>query len=336
MPPRVRRQPKTWSQFGVVRKKPSPYEVVTGKFHYHFRREEQAPFEIDKDAPLNRWYLQYREGSALQLDDWEQFRDPYKLTYRDYIARQADREKYLDGLIDRAERLDAVSKLDERWVATLKRLLVPTRFPLHVLQMIGLYVGQMAPSSYITNCQHFSAADEVRRIQRIAYWTKVLANAHGDELAATETARNAWEKDAEWQPLRKLLEESMIVYDWGEAFAVLDLAIKPAVDTLLNRQFSSLAQENGDTFLAELLAEFQVDSQRQREWSKDLVAYVVERVPEHRELLAGWVRERRPQVDDAVAALADMFGGAPQPLDAATVVRGVQAQHSEFLELCGL
>jgi toluene monooxygenase system protein E len=63
-------------------------------------------------------------------------------------------------------------------VATLRKLFVPLRFPLHVLQMTGLYVGQMAPSAFITNAAHFSAADEMRRVQRIAYWTKVLANAH--------------------------------------------------------------------------------------------------------------------------------------------------------------
>jgi toluene monooxygenase system protein E len=35
-----RREPaKTWSLLGEVRKKPSEYEVVTTKLHYHYRRQ---------------------------------------------------------------------------------------------------------------------------------------------------------------------------------------------------------------------------------------------------------------------------------------------------------
>lgn len=68
-----RRATKTWSLLGDVKRKPSPYEAVTAKFHYHFKREP-APFEMDPETPINKWYLKNREGSPLMLDDWEQFR----------------------------------------------------------------------------------------------------------------------------------------------------------------------------------------------------------------------------------------------------------------------
>ena len=137
---------------------------------------------------------------------------------------------------------------------------MPLRFPLHVLQMTGLYVGQMAPSAFIINCANFQAADEMRRIQRLAYLTKLLANAHGDDIAATATARDPWEAGAAWQPLREVLERMLAVYDWGEAFVVLNLVVKPAIDALVNDSLAALAARNGDEFLALLLAEFQRDS----------------------------------------------------------------------------
>ena len=99
---RASRTPKTWSLLGDVRRKPSTYEVTAASFHYHFRREP-APFELDPGMPLNRWYLEYREGSPFQVDDWEGFRDPHKLTYKDYVPLQHDRETYLDLLIDTHE-----------------------------------------------------------------------------------------------------------------------------------------------------------------------------------------------------------------------------------------
>ena len=85
---RAPRTQKTWSLLGDVRRKPSTYEVTAARFHYHFRKEP-APFELDPGMPLNRWYLEYREGSPFQVDDWEGFRDPHKLTYKDYVALPA-------------------------------------------------------------------------------------------------------------------------------------------------------------------------------------------------------------------------------------------------------
>ncbi len=325
-----RARQRTWSLFGDVRRRPTPYEAVTGKFHYHFRRQP-APFEMDPRWSLNTWYLTHREGSRLQVDDWEGFRDPYKLTYREYVSMQHDREIYLDALVDRHEAEGSAQRLDAGWVRTLRGLFVPLRFPLHVLQMASLYVGQLAPSSYITNCAHFQAADEMRRIQRIAYWTKVLANSHDDTLAATATARQAWEDDPRWQPLRETLEHLLIAYDWGEAFTALNLAVKPSLDALVNTALGELAEANGDQFLAALCAEFGRDAKRSQDWTAALTSYAVDRDPALADVLSEWTRDWRPRADRSVAALAGYFGTAPHPADPHSVAVRAGALHDEFL-----
>jgi toluene monooxygenase system protein E len=330
-----RRTHKTWSLLGDVRRKPSTYEVTAARFHYHFRKEP-APFELDPGMPLNRWYLTHREGSPFQVDDWEEFRDPYKLTYKDYVALQHDHETYLDLLIDTHEAAESVTRLDPAWVATLRALFVPLRFPLHVLQMTGLYVGQMAPSSFITNAANFGAADEMRRVQRIAYWTKVLANAHGDEIATTGLARGAWENEPAWQPLRRACEQLLVCHDWGEAFAARNLAVKPVLDALLNTSFAELAGRNSDEFLALLFAEFGVDSRRSQDWSAALVRYALERRPELREVLTGWLDTWQPRAAEAAESLAALFGSAPAAMATGDVIAAVQEQHRAFLESCGL
>ncbi|KAA0941504.1 ferritin family protein [Streptomyces apricus] len=321
---------RTWSRFGDVRRRPTPYEVVTGGFHYHFRRDP-VPFEMDPEWTLNKWYLAHREGSPFQVADWEDFRDPAALTYRDYVALQHDREVYLDALVDRHEESGSAAALDPGWVDTLRTLFVPLRFPLHVLQMTALYVGQMAPSSYITNCAHFQAADELRRIQRIAYWTRVLADAHGEDLARTATARGAWEDGPAWQPLRRALENLLIAYDWGEAFTALNLAVKPALDVLVDEVFGHLAEANGDGFLTELCTEFGRDARRSREWTRALTGYAVEREPALTGVLDGWVATWRPRADRAVEALADLFTTAPRPLTPTEVTTRVHDTHDAFL-----
>jgi len=202
--------------------------------------------------------------------------------------------------------------------------------------MTGLYIGQMAPSSFITNCANFQAADEMRRVQRIAYWTKVLSNAHGDDLAATSTARGPWEDDEAWQPLRAALEQLLVAHDWGEAFTALNLALKPAVDSLLNWQFAELARSNDDHFLALLFSEFQRDSQRSRDWTAALVRYTLEREPELRDVLTGWLETWQPRAHRAVESLAPIFETAPRPKPADQVVGAVGEQYRAFHDICGL
>jgi toluene monooxygenase system protein E len=309
--------------------------VTAAKFNYHFRRDP-APFEMDPQAPFNLFYLKNREGSPFNVPDWEGFRDPAKLTYADYVMLQHERETYVDLLTDHHESAESAGALDAAWVQTLRTLFVPLRFPLHVLQMTGLYIGQMAPTAFMINCANFQAADELRRIQRIAYTTKVLANAHDETLAATATARDAWERGAAWQPLREVLELMLAVRDWGEAFVVLNLAVKPALDGLVNGRLSELAAANGDEYLSLLMAEFDLDARRSRDWTAALVSYAISQDPAMRDVVNGWLATWQPRGDAAVQALAPLFATAPAPIPAAQVVSAAQAVRQSVLDDAGL
>jgi toluene monooxygenase system protein E len=267
---RQREPAKTWSLLSDVRKKPTEYEVVTAKLHFHYGRQP-SPFELDPNTPINAWYLEYREGSPLQTDDWEGFRDPHLLTYRVYVQRQAEREAYLDNLVDEFERHNHDASLQVDWVQVLDRLYLPARFPIHTLRMTALYMAQMAPSSFMTNAAYFQAADELRRIQWTAYRAKSLSLDHYAELASSEHTRQRWEEDAAWQPLREAVEKMLITYDWGEAFVALNLAVKPVFDEVFNVQLAELARANEDDLLALMLDDFALDSQRSHDWSEALV-----------------------------------------------------------------
>jgi toluene monooxygenase system protein E len=326
-----RKAPKTWSLLGDVKRRPSVYEVTAAKFVHHFRREP-APFEMGPEAPINVWYLKYREGSVFNVEDWEGFRDPAKLTYSEYVTVQHDRETYVDGLIDHHEAAGSVEAYDQAWVDTLTSALVPLRFPLHLLQMVSLYVAQMAPSAFIINCSNFQAADEMRRVQRLAYVTKWLANAHGASIAETDTARNAWEKGAAWQPMRKALEELLGVYDWGEAFVALDLVIKPTIDSLVNDSLGSLASQSGDELLDLLLAEFGRDAQRARDWSTALARYAVECNPALGPQIAEWIDKWTPAAAEMSASYATLLA----PLDAAAVAASAELARAEVRAASGL
>jgi hypothetical protein len=308
-----RRTLQTWSIADAGRRRLNEYEIVTKNFHYHFGKQP-APFDLDPNQAINQWYLKYREGSGLQADDWEAFEDPAQLNYRRYIALQHDREIYAEGVVDHFEAHDHDARLDPDWVAVLGRVYLPARYAFHVLQITSLYVGQLGPSAAITNASFFQAADELRALQWIAYRAKSLSLTHGPELIDSALTRRKWQQDEAWQPARELLERLLLAYDWGEAFTVLNLVVKPALDTLFKTSFADLAQANGDGLTAQLLRESGVDSVRSQDWAGALARHAITARPDNLPQIAEWEGRWQPQVARAVEALAESFTGAPTPV----------------------
>jgi toluene monooxygenase system protein E len=330
-----RKRSATWSLLGDQRRKPSEYEVVSHGLNYHFRREP-TPFELDPRAPLNVWYLKNREQSPFQVESWDEWRDPSKLTYRSYVEGQKAREVFIDTLIEGYEARDGFAALDSAWVRTLDRLYTPSRYAGHILQMMSVYVSQMAPSSYQTIAYHFQGGDEMRRVQRNAYVTKALSIDHLPQIADSAHTRSTWERDEAWQPMRELLEKALIAYDWGEAFTVLSLVAKPAVDAIFNEQLGFLARSNNDEILAALAAEFTRDEDRHRATASSLLTYAIDQRPELRDTVGEWVQKWQPLADNAIAGLSELFASAPVPADASTVrAEATERSHSIAVE-CGV
>ena len=308
---------KTYSRLVSGRRIPSEYELVSSDLHYHY----PGRFELPPDNPVVDWYLRYREGSALK-GGCEAFADPRGTTYRAYNEIQDRKEDAVDGLLREVDDTGYDDRLSEDWLDFLDRWYAPLRFPVHGLQMLASYVAQLAPSSRITNCAAFQAADELRRLQRITYRTVQMATHRPRAQAADH--RQVWEEAVELQPLRELVERALVVYDWGEAFVVTNLVVKPHVDQLINQVIAgSLADANGDPILRSIHFSLDEDARWHRYWSMALLRTVTADGPANAELITEWAQKWRPLVAAAVDALAGVVEHAPVALDAATVAAEV-------------
>ena len=176
---------KTYTRLAAGRRVPLEYELVSTDLHYN----HPMRFELTAANPVVAWYYRYREGSALRARDWERFSDPRRTTYRGYTQLQDSREDVIDGLLREIDDTAYDRDLDEEWVRFLDRWYSPLRFPVHGLQMLAAYVAQMAPASRITNCAAFQSADELRRVQRIAYRTVQLGGPPSETGQRGDTRR---------------------------------------------------------------------------------------------------------------------------------------------------
>ena len=320
---------KTYSRLAVGRRVPLEYELVSTDLHYNHPQR----FELSAANPVVAWYYRYREGSPLQAGDFEQFADPRRTTYRAYTQLQDGREDVVDGLLREVDDTAYDRNLDEEWVRFLERWYTPLRFPIHGLQMLASYVAQMAPASRITNCAAFQSADELRRVQRVAYRTVQL---NGSALDA-ETARRqqaAWEDAEAFQPLRELVERALVTYDWGEAFTVTNVVLKPRIDRLVNQEIAgTLATANGDPILTSIHFSLDEDARWHREWTAALLRHLIEDTPANAELVADWIEKWRPLASEALESFAGIVAEAPVPLDPSAVTARVTEDVSREMDM---
>lgn len=311
---------KTWSHLAGRRRRPSEYEIVSKNLHASMNPTRPA-FELDPDLPMNVWYRTYRDGSPLQHPDWNAFSDPDEIIYRTYNLMQDGQETYIEGLLDEFNRREYDTGIDPEWLKVLARLHAPARYLFHTLQIASAYLGQVAPASTITNCAYFQAADQLRLVSHTAYRTSELSHSHPD-LGFGKEERGLWENDPSWQGFRELMEKVLATYDWGEAFAALNLVAKPAVDECLLRTLGAEARRHGDTLMALLIDGQLRDSDRSRRWTETLVRFALQE-PANAAPLQHWVAKWTPLAEQAIQAYC-----APLPDGGTLAAEAIERLHT--------
>jgi toluene monooxygenase system protein E len=323
--PEVLKPLKTWSHLAARKRKPSEYEIVSTNLHFSTDNPD-APFELDPDFEMARWFKQHRNASPLQHPDWNAFRDPDEIVYRTYNIQQDGQETYVLGLFDQFSARGHDAMLESTWAGTLARLYTPLRYLAHTLQMGSAYLTQMAPASTISNCATYQAADSLRWLTHTAYRTKELSLTFKD-LGFARDERQYWERDPAWQGWRKLVELALVAWDWGESFTAFNLVVRPAVEEAVLRGLGEAGRHNGDTLLGLLTDAQLLDAQRHRRWATALVKLALEQAA-NRRVLAGWVAKWEPLADAAIqaycAALPDSPGLADRAMAATRQFRAGQ------------
>lgn len=302
-----RNRAKTWSSLGNLGRKPSEYEVVTHNMNHTYKPDGGTPLEMGPDVPGNVWLKEHRDTKLFGVTAWDDFRDPDEMTYRKYCQLQDEQETYVDELLRNfTEVKKADGRLDDMTLTFLQTAMTPCRYLGHGQQMLSAYVQQLAPSAYVGNCATFETADALRRVQRIAYRTRQLDNAHPMRGFGTGE-RNIWEKDAGWQPIRKIIEELLVVYDFDRAFVGYELCVRPVLDNFFLQQFACVARALGAEADALIAENLYVDTVRANRWVVALAKFIGERSPEGKTAMRTLVAEYRGAVESIVQAAADLL-----------------------------
>lgn len=322
---------KTWSAFGNLGRRPTEYEILTHNMNHTVG---DTPLEMGPDVHGNVWLREHRDSMELHNVDWDGFRDPDAMTYGTYVATQDDQETYIEYLLEQYDSDSYDENLNAEQLALLRNAITPTRYVAHCQQMLSAYVQQLAVSSYVANCAAFQTADQLRRVQLLAYRTTQLKLAHPDLGFATGEKAD-WTDKPDWQPIREACEWALVEFDWDRAFVATNLVVKPIADQIFLAQGSSQLNAVGarlDSLIAENLLN---DSDRSIRWTKALVDYLAAADEANLPLLQRHLDDWAPRGEAMIAAGARLLT-TPGGRDGESIAADVWNAWRGTLEAVGL
>jgi toluene monooxygenase system protein E len=312
----LRKPLKTYTHLARERRMPSEYELLSSKLLYG-----DPSRKLEVSVPLERFTRTHRARALAMCSDWERFDDPRKTTYARYVEQQQKQECYVSGLTDAMDAPVYTERLAPTHLERM-RYLVALRFPLHALQMVASYLGHLAPSGKVVIAFALQAADEMRRVQRIAYRMAQLREVHP---AFGDDARALWQEDPKLQPLRKLVERLLVTYDFVEAFVALNVVTKPLVDALVLTELADTCEASRDPMMAEVLRALAQDAAWHRTCTHVLVQVLLDSAPENRELLGLLATPFEAPAREAATSLAEVLLGVSADEAARIVARHTRA-----------
>lgn len=306
---------RTYWHLEGKRRVPSPYELKSSQLLYYPERG------LEVKTPGAAWFERYQRGTPLDLGALAEFRDPRETTYTSYVALAREKEAFIDGLLRSANDSGYDARLSDAWLERLDGWLGVVLFPCHGLQMVTAYVAQLAPVSEVVIALAFQNGDEIRRIQRFAQRVAILRQARPSFGARS---REAWQHATEWQPLRRVVEELLVTYDFGEALVRLLLVVKPLFDAFFVEHASRLAEARQDPLLCRLLFSLDEDCRWHRQVGDELVRGLARGAAANRAHIEGWLKAAYPAMRAALTALAPLWDDELEPF--ASVLEALDAR----------
>ncbi len=279
---------KTWVWLSGRKRPPAEYEELSTGVQWY-------------GDPVSRTNVgSWRLDSTLIKADWDTFRDPSAMYYRNYIVGQDGAERSLDAVFAVAKDADFVSGVGEGWRADLVTLVGAMSHAEWGTAMAHQHVQRFALSPTVGCCAQLQVMDKLRSAERSLEWFDLI-HPDGEDLIS-----EAWMNSAPMQPLRKLLEEILIVQDWAEVVVAVNVALLGVLQPFQREVYVHGGRANGDFVTAALGAAFGKDGSRHAAWG-DAFVKLTQAEESNATVVSDWLDRYVPDAVAAVAALAAAF-----------------------------
>lgn len=240
--------------------------------------------------------------TAVVLRDWYALRDPRQFYYATWTmtrARQQDAVEANFAFVESRGMVDAIPPaLREQALSVL----VPLR---HAAWGANMNNSQICATGYgtaFTAPAMFHAMDNLGVAQ---FLTRLALTVEGP--AALDAGKQAWLEALDWQPLRRYVEDTLVVQDPVELFVAQNLALDGLLYPLIYDAYvdDRIALEGGSAIamLTAFMPEWHDESGR---WIDAVVKTMAAESEDNRALLTHWLRAWEERAAEALLPVAEL------------------------------
>lgn len=269
------------------------YDIQAAEnLHY---RPTWAPDQALYDASLTRIVMQ----------DWYALKDPRQFYYSTYTLARARQQDSMEANFEFVESRGLVGQLDGESRRLALDLLVPLRHAAWgANQNNSLICGYGFGAIFTQPCM-YQAMDNLG----IAQYLSRLGLLLGD-VEALEAGKRAWQSAPQWQPLRRYVEDTLVLRDPFELFVAQNLALDGLLYPLVyERAVDDELAGRGASAVAMLTCFMSDWAQETRKWIDAVLKVAAAESADNAAVLGDWSRQWSNRAAAALLPLLEPLYG---------------------------
>ncbi len=244
--------------------------------------------------------------SVIKLADWNVLRDPRQYYYATWTMARARQQDAIEASYEFVETRGLVAKMPDAVRAKVCQVLMPLRHVAWGGNMNNSSIAAYGYSTTFTAPAMFHAMDQLGAAQFITRLGLGL-----DEPGVLQAGKNDWLKDAQWQELRRYVEDTLVLQDPFELFIAQNYALDGQLYPLIYGSFvDDQIVPQGGTAVAMLTAfmpEWHAESAR---WIDAVLKISAAESADNKQRIVGWVQHWADRAQIALAPVAELALGA--------------------------
>jgi phenol hydroxylase P1 protein len=273
--------------------------------NFHYRPSWDATYELHDT-----------KRTQIVMHDWYAFLDPRQFYYGTYTQARAKLGDQFEKALGFVEKVNALSALPPQWLATVGFYLLPLRHYEWGANMNNCAITAYGYGTALTQASMFETTDRLGLAQMLSRIGLAIDGHSGSSL---DEAKTRWMDDARWQPLRRLVEDTLVVEDWFELLVAQDLALDGIVHPLFFGEFDAEGRKHDATaitLLGEAFVDWYADTTR---WVDSVIKIAAKESDANAGALSGWYEKWVARAVEAVEPIANEVLGASAGASLVTV-----------------
>jgi phenol hydroxylase P1 protein len=240
-----------------------------------------------------------KKRTKIVMKDWYALKDPRQYYYGSYTIARARQQEAAESSFDMIEERGLADLIPADLRQTALDVLVPMRHVEWGGNMGNSYISAYGYGTVITQPCLYHAMDHLGVAQ---YLTRIGLVLDGPE--ALDAAKEAWMSGALWQPMRRHVENLLVLEDWFEIFVAQNLVLEGLLNPMLYDFLDADFSAKGGTAISMMTRFMGEWSAETAKWVDAQIKVAAAESPENKAQLSAWVEQYRAATLAALAPIA--------------------------------